>query len=281
VCEVLQATALFAFLTTGVAAASAVYGGVLALTPPPQRRLCAACELLTERHVALLAFAARLPATPETEKRRVEPGALRTAALAALKSFPGSAALLVMLTAAEARCSAWTRLRRALDLTLVDAPAPQRLAVWLQALRVEAQSTPGGVGAAAAHRVRGLLERAASASSSAASAAVSSTDADAAAAGATTPLVWRIYQAYEMAGGRPEAAKRVFFRAVNACPWSKALWLDGLRALRGVLPPAEMGELLDVMVDKGLRLRTDIFEALLEDAAADAPPDAAMCEEGS
>ena len=109
---------------------------MLALTPPPQRHLCAACELLTERHVALLAFAARLPATPETEKRRVEPGALRTAALAALKSFPGSAALLVMLTAAEARCSAWTRLRRALDLTLVDAPAPQRLAVWLQALRV-------------------------------------------------------------------------------------------------------------------------------------------------
>ena len=57
-----------------------------------------------------------------------------------------------------------------------------------------------------------------------------------------------------------------FFRAVNACPWSKALWLDGLRALHGVLPPGEMGELLEVMTEKGLRLRTDIFEALLEDA---------------
>jgi len=259
---------------------------VLALTPPHRQRHCAACEVLTARHVALLAFATRLPATTTTSspataalRRHVEPGRLRQAAVAALAVFPDCAALLTTLTAAEMRCSAWTRLRRELDTA---AAAAQSLPSWLQALRVEAQSTPDGLGAASAHRVRALLERAASSSStfsssSSASAAAASAAAYAphgdgdggaavAAAAGATPLVWRVYQAYELAGGRPDAAKRVFFRAVNACPWSKALWLDGLRALHGVLPPGEMGELLEVMTEKGLRLRTDIFEALLEDA---------------
>jgi len=250
---------------------------VLALTPPHRRRHCAACEVLTARRVALLAFATRLPAISTSSpanaalRRHVEPGRLRQAALAALAVFPDCAALLTILTAVETRCSAWTRLRRELDTA---AAAAKSLPSWLQALRVEAQSTPDGLGAASAHRVRALLERAASSSSSSSSfAAAAATaayaphgDGDGGAVAGATPLVWRVYQAYELAGGRPDAAKRVFFRAVNACPWSKALWLDGLRALHGVLPPGEMGDLLEVMTEKGLRLRTDIFEALLEDA---------------
>lgn len=246
----------------------------MALTPSHRRRNCAACEVLTARHVALLAFATRLPATTTSFpaaaalRHHVEPGQLRQAALAALAVFPDCAALLTTLTAAETRCSAWNRLRRELDTT---AAAAKSLPSWLQALRVEAQSTPDGLGAASAHRVRALLERAAASCSSSSSAAAAYTprgDGNGGAAGAAgaTPLVWRVYQAYELAAGRPDAAKRVFFRAVNACPWSKALWLDGLRALHGVLPPREMGDLLEVMMEKGLRLRTDIFEALLEDA---------------
>jgi hypothetical protein len=34
-------------------------------------------------------------------------------------------------------------------------------------------------------------------------------------------LLWRAYIGYEAGRGRAEAARRVFLRAIHACPWSK------------------------------------------------------------
>lgn len=34
-------------------------------------------------------------------------------------------------------------------------------------------------------------------------------------------LLWRAYIGFEAARSRPEAARRVFLRAIHACPWSK------------------------------------------------------------
>lgn len=34
-------------------------------------------------------------------------------------------------------------------------------------------------------------------------------------------LLWRAYIGYELSRGRPEAARRVFLRAIHACPWCK------------------------------------------------------------
>lgn len=104
------------------------------------------------------------------------------------------------------------------------------------------------------HRIRSLLERSVSTASKNASATRSKV------------LLWRVYLAYELALGRPDSARRVYFRAINACPWSKALWLDGFKSLRDHMSPSEMGELLDVMREKDLRLRTDVYEILLMDA---------------
>lgn len=38
----------------------------------------------------------------------------------------------------------------------------------------------------------------------------------------SNPLLWRAYVAHELAAGRPDAARRVFLRAVHACAWAKA-----------------------------------------------------------
>ena len=46
-----------------------------------------------------------------------------------------------------------------------------------------------------------------------------------------TTLLWRCYLAYELHRGRPESARRIMLRAVHACTWCKALWLDGIQAL--------------------------------------------------
>nr|XP_010917280.1 protein NRDE2 homolog isoform X1 [Elaeis guineensis] len=79
-------------------------------------------------------------------------------------------------------------------------------------------------------------------------------------------LLWRCYLSYEAdIAHNPSAARRIFFRAIHACPWSKRLWLDGFQKLGSVLTAKELSDLQEVMRDKELHLRTDIYEILLED----------------
>lgn len=79
-------------------------------------------------------------------------------------------------------------------------------------------------------------------------------------------LIWRSYIAYEIdIACNPSAARRAFFRAIHACPWSKRLWLDGFIKLNSVLTAKELSDLQEVMRDKELNLRTDIYEILLQD----------------
>jgi len=46
---------------------------------------------------------------------------------------------------------------------------------------------------------------------------------------------------------------------------SKRLWLDGFLKLNSVLTAKELSDLQEVMRDKELNLRTDIYEILLQD----------------
>ncbi|XP_050218221.1 uncharacterized protein LOC126668990 isoform X2 [Mercurialis annua] len=79
-------------------------------------------------------------------------------------------------------------------------------------------------------------------------------------------ILWRMYVAYEIdVAHNPSAARRVFFRAIHACPWSKKLWLDGFLKLNSILSAKELSDLQEVMRDKELNLKTDIYEILLQD----------------
>lgn len=46
---------------------------------------------------------------------------------------------------------------------------------------------------------------------------------------------------------------------------SKRLWLDGFQKLSTILTAKELSDLHEVMQDKELNLRTDIYEILLQD----------------
>lgn len=46
---------------------------------------------------------------------------------------------------------------------------------------------------------------------------------------------------------------------------SKRLWLDGFTRLTSVLTAKELSDLQEVMRDKEINLRTDIYEILLQD----------------
>ncbi|XP_015689394.2 nuclear exosome regulator NRDE2 [Oryza brachyantha] len=79
-------------------------------------------------------------------------------------------------------------------------------------------------------------------------------------------LLWRCYLAYEAEiACNASAARRVFFRAIHSCPWSKRLWLDGFEKLSSILTLKELSDLQEVMRDKELHIRTDIYEILLQD----------------
>lgn len=47
---------------------------------------------------------------------------------------------------------------------------------------------------------------------------------------------------------------------------SKRLWLDGFLKLNSVLTAKELSDLQEVMRDKELNLRTDIYEILLQES---------------
>ncbi|EGZ16094.1 hypothetical protein PHYSODRAFT_351696 [Phytophthora sojae] len=70
-------------------------------------------------------------------------------------------------------------------------------------------------------------------------------------------LCWRLYMRFEIALGKVEAAKKVLYRGIAACAWSKALYMDGLRVLRPYLSEDECHELLELLEAKELNVRVD------------------------
>ena len=70
------------------------------------------------------------------------------------------------------------------------------------------------------------------------------------------PALWRFYIAIEVFHARYVQAKRIFFRAVQACAWVKDLWLLALGPLRRCFDGRELRGMLDAMEEKKLHLRT-------------------------
>jgi hypothetical protein len=78
------------------------------------------------------------------------------------------------------------------------------------------------------------------------------------------PVVWLAYVQWLVATGATVDAHSVLLRAVTACPWSKSVWLRGVHLLADRVAGTEVAQLLDVMQQRGLRLKTLPAEVLLE-----------------
>jgi len=71
-----------------------------------------------------------------------------------------------------------------------------------------------------------------------------------------------------LAKGTEQGQKKIFYRAVRRVPWAKVLWLDAVSKLRINFFKKELDDLIELMGDKELRLRTDLREVdLLEQFA--------------
>ncbi|KAJ5707428.1 hypothetical protein N7488_007229 [Penicillium malachiteum] len=85
--------------------------------------------------------------------------------------------------------------------------------------------------------------------------------------------IWKLYMIYELHHVKDmPAAKTVFQRAIQACPWSKELIMFGFEKLRGQsgLSVDELRQLLLVLGDRQLRLRLDIRNDAIRQAADEA-----------
>lgn len=210
----------------GAPAALAVYGQVLAALLPEREesdgssaavRVPPTCpralvDLAIER--CAVAVDASMHAV-----RAVPPKTAHDLLHVSLLWFPGHPALLRLLCSLELGGHSVGALRRQLNMHLTAYPA---CSTWLALVAVEVRT--GSPRSA----VRAVLERACAHPS-----------------GRSCPLLWRIFLRHE--AQRPQALHRVFLRAIEACPWDKSVWMDGLALLNGSAPPKELSDYLSAM----------------------------------
>jgi len=159
----------------------------------------------------------------------VSPKHARSLLHTTLAFYPSHPTLLRLLTRLEMHGHSVGALRRELNVHVAEHPE-QSCPAWVTLFGVEVGTT------APRSAVRGILERAVSTS-----------------AGRSCPLLWRLYLRYvfQLEGTpgsvRAEFLHKIFLRAIEACPWAKVLWMDGMRLLNGSTRPEELSEFLTVM----------------------------------
>ncbi|CAA2938938.1 NRDE2 homolog isoform X1 [Olea europaea subsp. europaea] len=224
--------ALFEKLTAGLAAAFEILEDAFTMVLPERRRQSYQLESLFEYYVRMLC----------ENHAEWELAKVWEAIRKGLQMYPSNPNLYSALTEISKLHTSPNKLRWIFDDYCHKMPS---VVTWLYSLSFE--MSRGG----AQHRIRGLFERALENDKL-----------------RISVILWRCYIEYEMnMACNPSAARRVFFRAIHACPWSKKLWLDGFLKLNSILTVKELSDLQEVMRDKELNLRTDIYEILLQDEA--------------
>lgn len=226
--------AMFELLADGLGGAVSVFEESFAMSLPGKLEQNLQFELLQFKYINLL----------EEHKQSLKPTHLRRTILRGLAHYPSNPQIL----GAYIRCSSHSRgtndLRRFFDDVLLRNPST---VLWLFAISIELGRLGSGP------RIHSLFEKALETMNT-----------------QQSVVLWRCYMAYELeVRGDKDAARRVYFRAIHACPWSKLLWLDGFKKMSTLLSAKELSDFQDIMREKELRLRTDVYEILLEDEAVD------------
>ncbi|KAI4568516.1 hypothetical protein MJT46_008314 [Ovis ammon polii x Ovis aries] len=243
---------LFQYLTVGVHAAGRVYEQVSAelrgSVSAEGAGLEGALEAVTLMHTSLLRFHSRVAAHPLAP--------LREALSEALRLYPGNQLLWRAYVQIQGKSHSASRTRRFFHAIT---RSTELLEPWLFAIEAErmrkrlvdaVQRVDGREVHATlpetglTHRIRALFES-----------AVRSNH------GSQCPLLWRMYLSFLVSLGNKERSKGVFYKALQNCPWAKALYLDAVEYF-----PDEVQEVVDLMTEKELRVRLPLeeLELLLE-----------------
>ncbi|XP_014399160.1 PREDICTED: protein NRDE2 homolog [Myotis brandtii] len=260
--SVVKCFMLFQYLTIGIDAAVQIYEQVFAklkgsLSPEGPGLEASACppsvssvlEAITLMHTSLLRFHMKVSVYPLAP--------LRQALSEALKLYPGNQVLWRSYVQLQSKSHSASKTRRFFGAITRSA---EPLEPWLFAIEAEkmrkrlvetVQRVDGREVYATipetglTHRIRALFEN-----------AIRSEH------GSQCPLLWRMYLSFLVSLGNKDRSKGVFYKALQSCPWAKALYMDAVEYF-----PDEMQEILDLMTEKELRVRLPLeeLELLLED----------------
>ncbi|KAH7307034.1 hypothetical protein KP509_22G043300 [Ceratopteris richardii] len=219
-------------LTDGLDAAVSVFKESFSLCLPGKQQQSMQFEFLNVKYINML----------EENKGSVRPAALRHTILQSLSQYPNNPHLLAAYVRCNSQNACRNGLRRFFDDALQRNPTTL---LYLFAISIEI----GRQGSSP--RIHSLFEKAVQSNAT-----------------QQSVILWRFYIAYELQlRNDVDAARRVYFRAIHACPWSKLLWMDGFSKMSTVLSAKELTEFQDIMREKELRIRTDVYEILLEEEA--------------
>ncbi|XP_021861739.1 uncharacterized protein [Spinacia oleracea] len=221
--------ALFEELTAGWVVGVAVISDALSMVLPERKSRSNQLEFLLNRQMRML----------QKHHQQATSSKILQSVSVGLQIYPFNPELFCCLMHLGHLYTTPNKLRRIFDDLFQKKPS---VILWLFSLSYELSR------GASQHRIHGLFER-----------AVANDRLR------TSVLLWRCYISYEICISNFPAARRVFFRAIHACPWSKMLWLDGFHKLHNIVPAKELLDLHEVMRDKELNIRTDIYEILLQD----------------
>ncbi|CAG8548926.1 4305_t:CDS:10 [Ambispora gerdemannii] len=158
----------------------------------------------------------------------------------ALTIFPDNSEFLSLYFFNELRTKIQNRVRRFLDAALVKKPSH---VLWTFAIFAELHLQK----AYNQHHIRALFERALECPTTRHSVSI-----------------WNLYIDFEIKHNQQDRAKALYFRAIRECPWSKDIYLLAFRRLRSHFSTEELEEVMNLMLEKEIRLRIP-FEKYVDD----------------
>ena len=176
-----------------------------------------------------------------------------------LRSSDCAAMLTSALVKFDLQCNAASRLRRELSSSHSDGTMAPSFFLPVCEAELVCVSSIGGSGHHGIFKIRKVLER--------------HLERD-----PYNQLLWRWYLNFEAMDNGPLTsrgnAKKVFYRAIARCPWSKSLWMDGFALLGSsrcgggepILKGEECAELMNLARSKGIEFHVDMYQVLLEEA---------------
>ncbi|XP_006823850.2 nuclear exosome regulator NRDE2-like [Saccoglossus kowalevskii] len=258
VTHVVTCYALFQYMTVGLKAATVVFEESLSelrnqckLPEPPEDRFTNISEYYLLDYEMLLTLYVRVhfyhmvhhPTTLTPVRNLLQ---------RALSDFPNSPTFLYLFILMELRSHITGRVRRYFDHALHESttPVPFLYAIFAEQLReqtfeqvqrnqVAASDTTWQLPSTGiTHRIRSLFERSTSCRNA-----------------RHCILIWRMYIYFEVHHGNKERAKSIFYRSLQHCPWSKALYMDAILYF-----PDDLLHILDIMMEKEIRIRAPLEE---------------------
>ncbi|KAF9244578.1 NRDE-2, necessary for RNA interference-domain-containing protein [Melanogaster broomeanus] len=170
-------------------------------------------------------------------RRPTPPAILRDRLQFAMETYPSNTIILGMFLEAEKGYGVWGRVRGQLGEGVANGSAKQKSVVrrvaevWVSGWEkgrweVEVERTRSGlVAALESDRTR------------------------------NSAVIWRIVLEFEIRTGQLQRAKNLLYRAVGECPLAKELYLLAFGPLRHAFKPSELTDFVDIMAERGLRMR--------------------------